>query len=88
MPITDYLRNVVEPIINHPEAFKVTETHDQRGILLTLDLHPTDMGVVIGKSGETAKAIRYLTRIVGVKGDAHVSIKINEPDGSPYKRKE
>ena len=88
MSLSDYLQSVVVPLINHPEAFRVTETQDQRGILLALDLHPSDMGVIIGKAGETAKAIRYLVRIVGIKNNAHVSIKINEPEGSPYKRKE
>jgi hypothetical protein len=51
------------------------------GVLLTLDLHPDDMGKVIGRSGNTAKAIRTLLRVVGMKHNARVNLKLNEPAG-------
>lgn len=57
------------------------------GVILRCDLHQEDMGSVIGKDGKTAEAIRLLTRIVGMRNNARVSIKINEPEGSSYKRK-
>jgi hypothetical protein len=40
------------------------------------------MGQVIGKSGSTARAIRNLVRIVGLKNHARVNLKIEEPEGS------
>ena len=49
---------------------------------MTLDVHPDDMGKVIGRSGNTAKAIRILLRVVGMKNNARVNLKINEPAGS------
>jgi len=52
------------------------------GVLLTLDVHPDDMGKIIGRSGNTAKAIRTLLRVVGMKNNARVNLKINEPEGS------
>jgi ribosomal protein S3 len=51
------------------------------GVLFTLDLHADDMGKVIGRSGNTAKAIRTLLRVVGMKHNARVNLKINEPPG-------
>ena len=42
---------------------------------------PQDMGKVIGRSGNTAKAIRTLLRVVGMKHNARVKLKINEPAG-------
>ena len=39
------------------------------------------MGKIIGRSGNTAKAIRTLLRVVGMKHDARVNLKINEPEG-------
>ena len=50
-------------------------------VLLTLDVHAEDMGKIIGRSGNTAKAIRTLLRVVGMKHDARVNLKINEPAG-------
>ena len=40
------------------------------------------MGQVIGRSGNTAKAIRTLLRVVGMKHNARVNLKIEEPEGS------
>jgi hypothetical protein len=39
------------------------------------------MGKIIGRSGNTAKAIRTLLRVVGMKHNARVNLKINEPVG-------
>jgi hypothetical protein len=39
------------------------------------------MGQIIGREGSTAKAIRNLVRIVGLKNHARVNLKIEEPEG-------
>jgi hypothetical protein len=39
------------------------------------------MGKIIGRSGNTAKAIRTLLRVVGMKNNSRVNLKINEPEG-------
>ncbi len=51
------------------------------GVLMTLDVNPADMGKIIGREGNTAKAIRTLLRVVGMKNNARVNLKINEPAG-------
>ncbi|TSC67380.1 MAG: hypothetical protein G01um101472_432, partial [Parcubacteria group bacterium Gr01-1014_72] len=48
---------------------------------LTLSVSPADMGKIIGRMGNTAKAIRTLLRVVGMKNNARVNLKINEPEG-------
>lgn len=72
---------VVKGLVENPDAVKITRAVDEMGVLLTLDLHPDDMGKVIGRSGNTAKAIRTLLRVVGMKHNARVNLKINEPVG-------
>jgi uncharacterized protein len=52
------------------------------GVLLSLKVNPKDMGLVVGRQGSTAKAIRSLLRIVGVRNNARVNLKIEEPEGS------
>jgi uncharacterized protein len=76
-----YLESVVKPLVDHPEDVKINRTVDEMGVLLTLDVHADDMGKIIGRSGNTAKAIRTLLRVVGMKHDARVNLKINEPEG-------
>src|SRR3989344_2648260 len=77
----EFLEFVVKGLVEHPEAVKINRTVDERGVLLTLDLHPEHMGKVIGRSGNTAKAIRTFLRVVGMKHNARVNLKINEPEG-------
>lgn len=76
-----FLEYVVKALVDHPEDVKVTRTVDEMGVLLTLDVHAEDMGKIIGRSGNTAKAIRTLLRVVGMKNEARVNLKINEPEG-------
>jgi predicted RNA-binding protein YlqC (UPF0109 family) len=82
MEVTEYLANVVKPMIKHPECFAVTKTVDDMGVLLLMDVHKDDMGLVVGKKGETARSIRNLVKIVGMTNSARVSVKINEPQNS------
>lgn len=72
---------VIKGLVEHPEDIKVSRVVDEMGVLLTLDLNAEDMGKVIGRSGNTAKAIRTLLRVVGMKHNARVNLKINEPVG-------
>lgn len=76
-----FLESVVKAIVNNPNDVKVERMIDERGVLLTLDVNPSDMGYVIGRSGQTARAIRTLLKIVGAKNNARVNLKINEPEG-------
>ena len=76
-----FLEHVVKSLVDVPDAVKINRTVDEMGVLLTMDVDPNDMGKVIGRSGNTAKAIRTLLRVVGMKNNARVNLKINEPAG-------
>ena len=84
----DFLEHVVKSLVDNPKEVKVDRVVDEMGVLLTLDVHPDDMGKIIGRSGNTAKAIRTLLRVVGMKNDARVNLKINEPEGSERPQRE
>jgi len=81
-----FLEYVIKAIVGHPEDVKSDRTVDERGVLLTLSINPEDMGYVIGKHGQTAKAVRTLLKIVGAKNNARVNLKINEPEGGRMHR--
>ena len=83
----EFLEFVVKAIVDHPEDVHVERIVDERGVLLSLRVNALDMGQVIGRKGETAnKAIRPLLKIVGVKNNARVNLKIEEPEGSTHAR--
>lgn len=76
-----FLEYVVKSLVDNPNDVKIDRTVDEMGVLLTLTVNPVDMGKVIGRMGNTAKAIRTLLRVVGMKNNARVNLKINEPEG-------
>lgn len=78
---TQFLDFVVRSLVDNPDKVKINRTVDEMGVLLTLDVDPADMGKVIGRQGNTAKAIRTLLRVVGMKNNSRVNLKINEPEG-------
>lgn len=78
----EFVEYIVKQLVDHPEAVKTERSVDEMGVLITLHLSPEDMGQVIGRQGQTAKAIRTLLRVVGAKRKARVNLKINEPEGS------
>lgn len=78
----EFVEYVVKSIVNHPDDVKTERNVDERGVLITLHINPEDMGYVIGKQGQTARAIRTLLKIVGAKENARVNLKIHEPEGS------
>jgi len=77
----EFLEYVIKSLVDYPDDVKVNRVVDEMGVLLTLDVHSEDMGKIIGRSGNTAKAIRTLLRVVGMKNNARVNLKINEPEG-------
>lgn len=81
MDDVQFLEYVVKALVGHPDDIKIKRTVDEMGVLMSLDVHPDDMGKVIGRSGNTAKAIRILLRVVGMKNNARINLKINEPVG-------
>ena len=77
-----FLDFVIKSLVENPQDVKITRTVDEMGVLMTLDVNSADMGKIIGREGNTAKAIRTLLRVVGMKNNARVNLKINEPAGS------
>lgn len=77
----DFLEYVVKSLVGYPDDVKVDRKVDEMGVLLTLHIHPEDMGKIIGRSGNTAKAIRTLLKVVGRANNALVNLKIEEPEG-------
>jgi predicted RNA-binding protein YlqC (UPF0109 family) len=76
----DFLEYLAKGLVDNPDDVTVVKTVDEMGTLLTLDVNPEDMGQIIGRQGATAKAIRTLVRVCGMKGQARVNVKINEPN--------
>ncbi len=77
----EFVEYVVKALVDRPDDVTTERSVDEMGVLITLKVNPADLGQVIGRQGQTAKAIRTLLRVVGAKNHARVNLKIYEPEG-------
>ncbi len=80
MQARDFIEYIVKLIVDHPDEVTVTQTVDDLGVLISLKVNKEDMGKIIGKEGQTAKALRVLLRMMGAKRDQRYNMKIIEPE--------
>lgn len=78
----EFVEYIVKALVDQPDDVRTERVVDEMGVLITLFINPADMGQVIGRMGQTAKALRTLLRVVGAKHKARVNLKIHEPEGS------
>lgn len=82
VPGLAFLRYVLESIIEDKDELVIDSRLDELGILLTVQVSDRDMGKLIGKSGQTVKALRTLLRILGGNLQQRINLKILEPPTS------
>ena len=78
----EFVEYIIKQIVNKPDEVDVTRKVDEMGVLIEVKVNPEDMGLLIGRAGSTAKAIRTLARIIGMRNNARVNLRIVEPEGS------
>ena len=74
-----FLNFVVKSIVSKPEEVKIKRTVDEMGVLLTLNVAQEDVSKVIGREGQTARALRLLLKIVGYSQKIRANLKIDAP---------
>jgi predicted RNA-binding protein YlqC (UPF0109 family) len=79
--VLEYLEMTIKALVDKSDDVKIVKTIDEMGVLMTVDVNADDMGKLIGRQGATAKSIRTLLRVVGMKHNQRVNMKINEPLG-------
>ena len=67
---------IAKSLVEHPEEVAVTETENEKTILVELRVAPSDMGKVIGKQGRIAKAIRSVVKAAASKEEKKVVVEI------------
>lgn len=75
----EFLRYVLEALVDDRDQLHIDATIDELGILLTVRVSDRDMGKLIGKGGQTVKALRTLLRIIGGNTSQRINLKILEP---------
>ena len=68
--------NITKAIVDSPDEVKVVKEEDEKTITLTLSVAPDDMGMVIGRHGKIAKAIRSVMKAASVNSGKKVNVDI------------
>ena len=67
---------IAKSLVDYPDEVVVTQTENEKAIVLELRVAQSDMGKVIGKQGRIAKAIRAVVKAVASKEDKKVIVEI------------
>ncbi len=74
--LTLLLEDMARAIVDNPDQVKVTEKVDGDNIVLTLSVAESDMGMVIGKHGNIARALRTITKTAGKLSEKKITVEI------------
>ena len=74
--LQETLKDIAKAIVDSPDEVKVTQTEDDNMITLTLTVAPDDMGMVIGRHGKIAKAIRTVIKAASANSGKKVNVEI------------
>jgi uncharacterized protein len=72
----ELLEYLARELVDNPDAVQVTETQDDRGVLLQLHVDADDMGKVIGRGGRIARAMRQVVKTAAIREGVHVHVDI------------
>ena len=82
-----FVEYIVKTLVNNPDKVVVERKIDEKGVLLSLSVDPSDVGRVIGRRGVTAQALRVLLSALGTKQDARFNLKIvNDEEGETTRK--
>ena len=68
---------IAKALVDCPDEVVVTETENDRAIVVELRVAQSDMGKVIGKQGRIAKAIRTVVKAASLSDNKRVDVEIN-----------
>ena len=74
--LQETLIDIAKAIVDSPDEVKVTQEEDENTVTLTLTVAPDDMGMVIGRHGRIAKAIRTVIKAASVNSGKKVNVDI------------
>jgi len=80
MDLEAFLGDVITPLLDHPEAFRVEVTGEGRRRDVLVHADPGDRGRIIGKHGRMISALRTLCKTAGEKAGLSVNLELFDED--------
>lgn len=79
----ELLEFIVKSLVSKPDSVLIDEAKDGTDITFTLTVDPEDMGLIIGKGGQTIRSIRKLLTVRAIAENVRVNLQLNDPAGAP-----
>ncbi len=74
----EFIENIARALVDHPDNVEVSEVEGEKTTVYELRVAPEDLGKVIGRKGQTAKAIRTIIAAVSAKKGKRALLEILE----------
>ena len=75
----NFLEFILQNLVEDKDQLEAESQTDDLGVLLTVKVSDSDMGKIIGKSGQTIQALRVLLRLLGGNYSQRINLKVLEP---------
>lgn len=72
----DLLDFIVKSLVSNPDAVSINEEQQDGSLNFKLTVAPDDMGLIIGKKGQTIRAIRKLLTVRAIAENLRVSLEL------------
>jgi predicted RNA-binding protein YlqC (UPF0109 family) len=76
--VKEFIEFIARALVDHPNNVEVSEVEGEKTTVYELRVAPEDLGKVIGRKGQTAKAIRTLIAAVSAKKGKRALLEILE----------
>jgi len=74
----EFIEFIARALVDHPDNVEVSEIEGEKTTVYELRVAPEDLGKVIGRKGQTAKAIRTIIAAVSAKKGKRALLEILE----------
>lgn len=74
--MSDLVRTIITPLVEHPEDIQISETSDGSVLTVEVRVAPDDMGRVIGKGGRVINAVRTVVKAAATKQNIKVFVEV------------
>lgn len=82
----NFLEFIVKGLVDHAEEATITPKERKGVIVYQLKLHPSDMGKIIGRHGNTVNAIRTLLQVGSAKQGIRCALEVVEEEAQSKER--
>ena len=73
---------ILKNLTTKPEAIQIVRALDDQGVLISIKVDSSDMGIVIGKAGSMAIALKTVAKAIGKANGINLRLIFEEPEGS------